>query len=237
MTGIKPRARRGGGCHSGPPQLAALPHTDRARTARQSSASPGLNRVFRLLPQRLEVLLHQWPRPTDLPRARCVGSRLDSTPGNGVEPRWNATIRTTRGVGRLFDSLKLSAWQLAPSWLPHCRGRWPDSGKQGRAPLLSGPTVPEEVWRSSTLTPLRHPRYGPPKLAGPTWCSGPTVQGPPSRPRPPAKGSSGTTVAPPPGWRGRRIRASSTRSLPLTAISPQCSKPLSPKVLVRARRS
>ena len=29
------RARRGGGCHSGPPQLAALPHTDRARTARQ----------------------------------------------------------------------------------------------------------------------------------------------------------------------------------------------------------
>ena len=108
-----------------------------------SSASPGLNRVFRLLPQRLEVLLHQWPRPTDLPRARCVGTRLDSTPGNGVEPQWNATIRTTRGVGRLFDSLKLSAWQLAPSWLPHCRGRWPDSGKQGRAPLLSGPTVPE----------------------------------------------------------------------------------------------
>jgi ABC-type branched-subunit amino acid transport system substrate-binding protein len=39
----------------------------------------------------------------------------------------------------LFDSLKLWAWQLAPSWLPHCRGRWPDSGKQGRAPLLSGP--------------------------------------------------------------------------------------------------
>jgi len=87
--------------------------------------------------------LHQWPRPTDLPRARCVGSGLDSTPGTGVEPQWNATIRTTRGVGRLFDSLKLSAWQLAPSWLPHCRGRWPDSGKQGRAPLLSGPTVPE----------------------------------------------------------------------------------------------
>ena len=74
-----------------------------------SSASPGLNRVFRLLPQRLEVLLHQWPRPTDLPRARCVGTRLNSTPGNGVERQWNATIRTTRGVGRLFDSLKLWA--------------------------------------------------------------------------------------------------------------------------------
>jgi hypothetical protein len=40
---------------------------------RCGSASPGLNRVFRLLPQRLEVLLHQWPRPTDLPRVRCVG--------------------------------------------------------------------------------------------------------------------------------------------------------------------
>jgi hypothetical protein len=40
---------------------------------RCGSASPGLNRVFRLLPQRLEVLRHQWPRPTDLPRDRCVG--------------------------------------------------------------------------------------------------------------------------------------------------------------------
>lgn len=45
---------------------------------RCGSASPGLNRVFRLLPQRLEVLLHQWPRPTDLPRVRCVGRGLDS---------------------------------------------------------------------------------------------------------------------------------------------------------------
>jgi hypothetical protein len=76
---------------------------------RCSSASPGLNRVFRLLPQRLEVLLHQWPRPTDLPRVRCVGRGLDSTPGNGVEPQWNATICTPRGFGRLFDSLKLWA--------------------------------------------------------------------------------------------------------------------------------
>jgi hypothetical protein len=48
-----------------------------------------------------------------------------------------------RGSGRLFDTLKLWAWQLAPSWLPHCQGRWPDSGKQGRAPSLSGPSVPE----------------------------------------------------------------------------------------------
>jgi hypothetical protein len=72
-----------------------------------TGASPGLNRVFFLLPQRLEVLLHQWPRPTDPPRVRCVGSGLDSTPGNGVEPQWNATIRTPRGVGRLFDALKL----------------------------------------------------------------------------------------------------------------------------------
>jgi hypothetical protein len=76
---------------------------------RCGSASAGLNRVFRLLPQRLEVLLHQWPRPTDLPRVRCVGRGLDSTPGNGVEPQWNATIRTPRGVGRLFDSLMLWA--------------------------------------------------------------------------------------------------------------------------------
>jgi len=91
---------------------------------------------------RPSIPMETWPRPTDLPRARCVGSRLDSTPGNGVEPQWNATIRTTRGVGRLFDSLKLWAWQLAPSWLPHCRGRWPDSGKQGRAPSLSGPSIP-----------------------------------------------------------------------------------------------
>jgi hypothetical protein len=75
---------------------------------RCGSASPGLNRVFRLLPQRLEVLLHQWPRPTDLPRVRCVG-RGRQHPGNGVEPQWNATICTPRGVGRLFDSLKLWA--------------------------------------------------------------------------------------------------------------------------------
>src|SRR4029078_12044812 len=27
----------------------------------------------------------------------------------------------------VFDTLKLWAWQLALSWLPHCRGRWPDS--------------------------------------------------------------------------------------------------------------
>jgi hypothetical protein len=47
-----------------------------------------------------------------------------------------------RGSGRLFDTLKLWAWKLAPSWLPHCRGRWPDSGKSGRAPWLSGPSVP-----------------------------------------------------------------------------------------------
>ena len=46
----------------------------------------------------------------------------------------------------------------------------------------------------------------------------------------------GATTVVPPGWRGRRIRVSSTGSLPLTAISPQCSKPLSPKVLVRGRR-
>ena len=44
------------------------------------------------------------------------------------------------------------------------------------------------------------------------------------------------------GQRGRRGRGptayevSSTGSLPLTAISPQCSKHLSPKVLVRGRR-
>jgi hypothetical protein len=76
---------------------------------RCGSASPGLNRVFRLLPQRLEVLLHQWPRPTDLPRVLDVSGVVDSTPGNGVEPQWNATICTPRGVGRLFDSLKLWA--------------------------------------------------------------------------------------------------------------------------------
>lgn len=60
-----------------------------------------------------------------------------------LHPGPRSLLRTPRGVGRLFDSLKLWAWQLAPSWLPRCRGRWPDSGKQGRAPLLSGPTVPE----------------------------------------------------------------------------------------------
>ena len=44
-----------------------------------------------------------------------------------------------------------------------------------------------------------------------------------------------------PRWRhrpagARRIRVSSTGSIALTAISPQCSKPLSPEVLVRGRR-
>jgi hypothetical protein len=74
-----------------------------------TSASPGLNRVFRLLPQGLEGSAASVAEPTDLPRLRCVGRGLDSTPGNGVEPQWNATIRTPRGVGRLFDSLKLWA--------------------------------------------------------------------------------------------------------------------------------
>jgi 3-oxoacyl-[acyl-carrier protein] reductase len=59
------------------------------------------------------------------------------------EPQWDATIFTAPASGRLLDTHKLWAWQLAPSWLPHCRGRWPDSGKQGRAPSLSGPSVPE----------------------------------------------------------------------------------------------
>src|ERR1700758_2591758 len=152
------------------------------------------------------------------------------------EPQWDATIFTAPASGRLLDTHKLWAWQLAPSWLPHCRGRWPDSGKQGREPLLSGPSVPEYVWRSSTLTPPRRRRYGPPRLAGPTWCSGHTVRGQRWRPRPPATGGFGTTVAPPPGWRGRRIRVSSTGSLPLTAIWPRCLRRLSPKVLVRGRR-
>jgi hypothetical protein len=35
----------------------------------------------------------------------------------------------------LFDTLKWWAWQLAPPWLPRCRGPWRDSGKQGRAAL------------------------------------------------------------------------------------------------------
>jgi hypothetical protein len=74
-----------------------------------TGASRGLNRVFRLLPQRLEGSAASVAEPTDLPRVRCVGRGLDSTPGNGVEPQWNATIRTPRGVGRLFDSLKLWA--------------------------------------------------------------------------------------------------------------------------------
>jgi hypothetical protein len=42
----------------------------------------------------------------------CQGldvSGVVSTAVNGVEPQWNATIRTPRGVGRLFDSLKLWA--------------------------------------------------------------------------------------------------------------------------------
>jgi hypothetical protein len=68
---------------------------------------------------------------------------IDSTPGNGGEAQSDATIGTAPGSGRLFDTLKLWAWQLAPSWLPHCRGRWPDSGKQGRAPSLCGPSVPD----------------------------------------------------------------------------------------------
>jgi hypothetical protein len=83
-------------------------------------------------------------------KRRLGGTGIGGAPESAAAP---APIRTPRAVGRLFDSLMLWAWQLAPSWLPRCRGRWPDSGKQGRAPLLSGPTVPEEVWRSSTLTP------------------------------------------------------------------------------------
>jgi hypothetical protein len=43
-------------------------------------ASPGLNRVFRLLPQRLEGSAASVAEPTDLPRVRCVGRGLDSTP-------------------------------------------------------------------------------------------------------------------------------------------------------------
>jgi hypothetical protein len=59
------------------------------------------------------------------------------------EPQWDATIGTAPGDWAVFDTLKLWAWQFAPSWLPRFLGRWLDSGKQGRAPLLSGPSVPE----------------------------------------------------------------------------------------------
>ncbi len=34
---------------------------------------------------------------------------IEESPRKGVEPQWNATICTPRGVGRLFDSLKLWA--------------------------------------------------------------------------------------------------------------------------------
>jgi hypothetical protein len=44
-----------------------------------TGASPGLNRVFRLLPQGLRSAASV-AEPTDLPRVRCVGRGLDSTP-------------------------------------------------------------------------------------------------------------------------------------------------------------
>jgi hypothetical protein len=83
--------------------------------------------------------LPQWSEELALAAMDELGIRLAilsiSSPG--------VHIGTAPGSGRLFDTLKLWAWQLAPSWLPRCRGRWPDSGKQGRAPSLCGPSVPE----------------------------------------------------------------------------------------------
>jgi hypothetical protein len=56
-----------------------------------------------------KVLLHQWPSRRICQRLDASGVVSTAPPGNGVEPQWNATIRTPRGVGRLFDSLKLWA--------------------------------------------------------------------------------------------------------------------------------
>ena len=101
-----------------------------ALATRPASPEPGRLGTVPLTPRR---------RLTDHPRSlrrhrNWRHTEIGSGPG---------TYPYSPGVGRLFDSLMLWAWQLAPSWLPHCRGRWPDSGKQGRKPSLSGPTVPE----------------------------------------------------------------------------------------------
>jgi hypothetical protein len=68
---------------------------------RCSSASPGLNRVRRLLQRRLEVLLHQWPRPPDLPGLDVSG--LVSQAGfsgyqHGNLHAWLMTIMTNTAI-------------------------------------------------------------------------------------------------------------------------------------------
>lgn len=74
------------------------------------------------------------------------------------------------------------------------------------------------------------------EVSRPDVVFGPYGSGPALAAAAASKGSSGTRVAPPPGWRARRIRVSSTWSLPRTAIWPRCWKPLPPAVLVRGRK-
>ena len=123
---------------------------------------------------------------------------IDSTPGSRVEPQWDGTIGTAPGSGRLFDTLKLWAWQLAPSLVTPLSGPpGQDSGKRGRAPSLSGPSVPGE---SEVIDAYPSAAFAirAAEASRPDVVFGPYGSGRRWRLRPPAKGSSGTTGSPPP---------------------------------------
>jgi hypothetical protein len=138
-----------------------------------------------------------------------------------------------RGSGRLFDTPKLwgvAARAVLATPLSGPLARFGKAGANALALWAERSGISLEV---IDAYPFAAPAIRAAEASRPDVVFGPYGSG---RPRPPAKGSSGTTVAPPPGWRGRRIRVSSTWSLPLTAISPRCSRPWPPTVLGRGQK-
>ena len=106
---------------------------------------------------------------------RFGGTEIGGAPISAAAP---ALISAPWEVRRLFDTLKLWAWQLAPSWLPQCRGRWPDSGKQGRTPSLSGPSVPRVTLEVIDAYPSAGSAIGAAEASRPDVVFGPYGSGP-----------------------------------------------------------
>ena len=75
-------------------------------------------------------------------RLGVSGVVIDSTPGNGVDPQWDATIGTPRRVGGCSTRLSCGRDSSRRPGYP-TSGPLARFGKAGRAPSLCGPSVPE----------------------------------------------------------------------------------------------
>jgi hypothetical protein len=108
------------------------------------------------------------------------GVVIDSTPGNGVEPQWDATIGTAPGgVGGCSTRLSCGRGSSRRPGYPIVGAAGQIRGKQGRAPSLCGPckrTVKRlkfapASWQSLLEHSSAMPRRSPRQSRGSRQCS------------------------------------------------------------------